>query len=634
MTPSVPSSRAAVALLALGIFALYAPSIRLEFIYDDHEVIGAQAAPRSLADVARIFGERHFYNLPYYRPVTRATLLLQKALHGDRPGPFHFFNAALAGAAAAAAFALLRAPAFGMSPGAAVLGAALFMAHPAASSCVYPAASGRETLMPALWMTLAAAAWLRGGTRGRAAAISAMLLALLSKEQAVVLPGILLAADLLRLSPDSPPLRRDAARSWIARHAPSAFLLAGYFAVRRALFGGTEMIPGDPLGPAKTALYAVQTAFAPPFGLVYEPPPSAYLVPIRLLPALAAFGALGALAAKRRFSLRTAAFWAIWFLFAMLPSANLLRQEAMYDERYVFLSILALAAPAAALASGSGRRGMAAGWIAVGLLAAISIRRSADFANDAVFHDRWLASNPSSINANVQMGRVHYDRGETAKAIGRYQKALEMAPDFPEALIGLQAALAAAGRKEEAFAILSRALELRPDDSDANYNMGVFLTERGDNAGARRRFEAALAVKPNNASAHFNLGVLARGEGRIEEAISRYRESIRWNPDFAPARYNLGNAMVEKGDLEAAAGCYREAVRIDPKFLAAHLNLGVAMAKLGRRDEAARAFGRALEIEPGNPQAVQYLTQTLREAAAPPAGSGPAAANAEPGPGG
>src|SRR5262249_60432659 len=85
---------------------------------------------------------------PYYRPASRATMVLQKGLHGNEPAPFHAFNVALVAAAALLLHALLRRPTLGLRPAAALLAAALFVAHPISSDCVYPISSGRETLPP------------------------------------------------------------------------------------------------------------------------------------------------------------------------------------------------------------------------------------------------------------------------------------------------------------------------------------------------------------------------------------------------------------------------------------------------------------------------------------------------------
>ena len=140
------------------------------FLYDDYEVILSNAPLSSVEDLGRILTERHFLSLPYYRPVVRSSLLLQRSIHGDEPGPFHLFNAGVAGLIAIIVYALLRLPVFGLRPRWAWLAAAVFALHPVASSCVYPIASGRETLLPALFVLLALFCFLKPGPWWRAGA--------------------------------------------------------------------------------------------------------------------------------------------------------------------------------------------------------------------------------------------------------------------------------------------------------------------------------------------------------------------------------------------------------------------------------------------------------------------------------
>ena len=276
-------SGARVALALLGVVsAVYLPSLWNGFVYDDHEVVVVQPRPEGPEDLARLFAEPHFRGLPYYRPVVRASLLAQKALHGDRPGLFHLGNALLAGAAAAAAFALLRAPALRIDRTPAALAAALFAVHPVASSAVYPIASGRETLLPAVLVLCAVAAWLRARRGSAAIAFAA---ALLAKEQAVVTPMLFVLADLCGISGEAPALRREAAREWVRRYAMPAALLLGYFALRRAVLEPGSLalaVLSDPIAPLLSFVFGVQVALAPFAALRYEPEVAGWLSPARI----------------------------------------------------------------------------------------------------------------------------------------------------------------------------------------------------------------------------------------------------------------------------------------------------------------------------------------------------------------
>ena len=170
--------------------------------------------------------------------------------------------------------------------------------------------------------------------------------ALFSKEQGVMTPFLFVLADLLGMSND-PPGR--SATAWARRYWPAALIAGVFFAIRVALFGGAEYVAGALSGPALSLLYAVESVFAPTLALVYEPTVSIWLSPLRLAFGVFAGAAIVFMVHRDWAGLkRQAWFWLGWFVLTLLPTANLLRQEARFDERYVFLAafaVFAIAAP-------------------------------------------------------------------------------------------------------------------------------------------------------------------------------------------------------------------------------------------------------------------------------------------------
>lgn len=636
--------------LALAVFLVYLPSARFEFIYDDHEVITAQRAPRNLRDVAQLFAERHFYNLPYYRPITRTTLLVQKSLHGENPAPFHLFNAALMSMNAALAFALLLRPQFGFVRRArgpddspvggngdaepsgggmfwALFGAALFALHPVASSCVYPVASGRETAMPAFWMLLATLLWLRGGRGATAAAWGLFACALLSKEQAVVLPAVFLAADLTGLSGTTGPPSANpaasrtagAARPLLLRYLPGVVLCLVYFMIRSALFGGSEFKSGGALGPVLSLIYAIRALLVPSVGLIYEPE-----FPIGFsMPQVVVAFALGAAIIVVFLRLVPGArglglFWGAWFVLVQLPTANIVEQEAKFDERYLFLGSLGLwftvAAAARALhgrvGTESAKRGLiVAASVLVVCCAAISVGRGASFKNDLSFHSRWFETNPGSVNANVHLGRLLGEQGRYEESMRHFRRALERFPDYPQAHGCLAVALKRQGRMEDALAHGRRALELKPDYAEAWFNHGAMLAETGAFAEATVCFERTIEFQPANAEALYNLGNMRRRAGRTDEAAALYVRALAAKPDFVEARFNLANALADAGDAEGSIRELEVLLRARPEFVQGWINLGAARATRGDLRGAAECFAEALRLEPDNATAAENLAR-------------------------
>ena len=577
----------AAAALFAATLALYAPAARLGFIYDDYELIVDAQAPQGAGELARVFAERHWPTLPYYRPIPRSSMLVQKAWHGDAPAPYHLLNALLAAALAAAVFALLARPCFGLPWPLAWLGAALFAAHPIVSSCVYPIASGRETLWPTLFEVVAVWAFLRAGRAAYVLALAATAGALLSKEHAVVLPAIFLFCDALRLSADAP----RAWGAWARRHAPVWALLVGYFAVRAAIFGrgggGLELaFLDDPAGPLWSLVFALQSALLPARELVYEPVLEVWLSAWRALASaalvLAAFAALLFRGGEWR---RRALFWAAWIALGLLPTANLLVQEAHFDERYVCFALPGFAALAvsalAPLWQRARTRAALAGALAlvVAAEAAVSVGRARFFASDDAFLAQWVATDPNRAQPRLSQAKLALRAGEAGRALAFAEQALERAPDLADAENTRGLAFDALDLKEQAEAAFRRAIALAPHSPLAHNNLGVLLLERGDFAAAADAFEAGLAADPRNANARINLAIARARGGDPAAAIAELERVLAEHPRHAAACFNLGVAYEQSGQKERARDAYRCALDSRPDYALARERLG----RLGAR---------------------------------------------------
>jgi Flp pilus assembly protein TadD len=81
----------------------------------------------------------------------------------------------------------------------------------------------------------------------------------------------------------------------------------------------------------------------------------------------------------------------------------------------------------------------------------------------------------------------------------QYAEALELKPDYPEALNGLGNVLLHAGRIPEAEAKFEQALELNPDYAEAHCNLGLVFVQTGRLPEAIAQFEIAQRLKPNDA---------------------------------------------------------------------------------------------------------------------------------------
>ncbi|HEU4430145.1 MAG TPA: tetratricopeptide repeat protein [Myxococcota bacterium] len=560
------AARAALAIAALTLL-LYGRALGYGFVYDDWLHVVDEPVPEQISQVARIFIEPMSPLVPYYRPIPRLLNVAQKWLHGAAPLPFHALNLALGFACAWALRSVLASPALGFGARAATLGALIFLVHPLASECIAPITSGRETLLPTLFTLLAIAAYFRATPRGRAAAVACFALGLLSKEQAIVLPALLVLADGLRIAPDPP----RGARAWLARYAPHVAVVVAYAALRALAIPADEgpklALLSHPAGPLLSLLYDVQTTFAPFFAVVYEPALAAWWSWPRL--AFAAVFASALLWLAFRADRRRALWLLALIALSLAPTANVLAQETAFAERWGFVALAGWAGLAAlALRDRFERSRIAwAAVVAAGLaFGGVSAVRAGAYRDEGSFLAQWRASSPTSRQAWISTGEAAERRGDFDTAIAAYRRVLALEPDTQLAHASLAVALGAQGNLAAAQRHAERAVALDPRDAESWSNLGGIRARRGDLAGAVADYEHALALRPDLANAHNNLALALRARGDLAGARVHLEAALARSPQFAAAHANLGDLLAAQGDRAGAERHLTRALALDPEL--------------------------------------------------------------------
>ena len=155
-------------------------------------------------------------------------------------------------------------------------------------------------------------------------------------------------------------------------------------------------------------------------------------------------------------------------------------------------------------------------------------------------------------NAWNNLGILATREGDTAKAIGYFEKALSLDQNHFVASENLGNAYRQQKRWEEARAMLNRAVTLKPEDAEANYSLGMVLAQSNDTAGAYEHLQKALQARPIYPEALNNLGILYLRTRRRDEAVAQFEQSIRVAPEFDQAYLNLARVYAIEGSVEKA----------------------------------------------------------------------------------
>ena len=211
------------------------------------------------------------------------------------------------------------------------------------------------------------------------------------------------------------------------------------------------------------------------------------------------------------------------------------------------------------------------------------------------------------------LGAINAEIGKFDRAIGCYQKAVRIRPDYAEAYNNMGVALKATDQIILAVESYEKAIVAKPEYAGAYNNLGNILADKGDAQAASDKYRQALAIDPNFASAHNNLGLMSQALDDHKSAILSFRNAIRLRPQFAEAHSNLGNTLQQLGRLDEAEASFNQAIALKPAYAAAHYNLGNVLRKLNKLNDAVGCYQIATSLNPDYFEAHCNLGITLGE---------------------
>jgi tetratricopeptide (TPR) repeat protein len=305
--------------------------------------------------------------------------------------------------------------------------------------------------------------------------------------------------------------------------------------------------------------------------------------------------------AKRQ---RLLSFCILWFFGNLAIESSFLPLELVFEHRlylpsmFVSLAIVALA-----------WRYIKQKWIRVVVFCIVTVlccgwtyERNKVWKDPLTLWSDCVAKSPEKARPHNNLGNALQAQDKLDEAISHFRRALQLKPDFVEALSNLGNALQLQGKLDEAISCYRQALLIDPHSAKAFNNLGSALQLQGELDEAIDYFRQALRNNPDSPKihyTHYNLAKALDSQGNTEEAISHYRHALRIKPDFAEACYNLGRIMQTQGNLDEAINYYHHALRFKPDFAEAHNNLGSIMQTQGRFDEAISHFRQALQLDSG-----------------------------------
>jgi|GEM_PF-1823056 len=197
------------------------------------------------------------------------------------------------------------------------------------------------------------------------------------------------------------------------------------------------------------------------------------------------------------------------------------------------------------------------------------------------------------------LGLAFQGAGELVHASVQFKLAVDLKPDYVDAVYHLGMAFHELGQWAEAEEAFRHLLKLKPDSPIAHFVFGNLLKDQGRFAEATVAYQSAIALKPDMFEAQANLALVMQKRGRPDEAVALFQQALTLAPGEAQLHYNLGNALQDAGCLEDAVASYRQALSLLPNLVGAHFNLAWSLERLGDAN-AFRHFWQAVVLDADN----------------------------------
>lgn len=601
-------------LLFCLILIVYVPSLSSGFIWDDDDYVTENSTLHSLGGLRQIWLEPEA--TPQYYPVVFTTFWIEHHLWGLNPAGYHLVNALLHAANAVGVWLILRR----LSVPGAWFAAALFGLHPVHVESVAWVTERKNLLsasfyLLALWQFLDwvedSRAEVDGADHGRHLGSYALgycffIGALLSKSVTCSLPAVLLLlrwwkAGRIRLREIGPLVPLFVVGAALAFN--TAWLERAHVGASGVAFSWT---PAERFLIAGRALWTYAITLAWPFDLCFiytrwTVQSAAWWAWVIALGAMAVPLVLAVL--QRRLSGALVAL--LCFGGTLLPALGFFNifpmRYAFVADHYQYLASLGLLTLVAAWWLRPQKQGkwnwrspspanLALGVRRIVAAAVLLGLACLTWQRESVFRDSWalwsqtLARNPTSMIANIQMGRLAARRKDFTAAEGYFRDGLRYRTDDLETHefeTNLAHSLSAQGRLDEAASQFHSALARKPDYPEALNGLANVLARQRNYVAAIELYRKSLAARPDNAIIRTNLANALAASGSSASAEREYQSVLESDPESVPARLGFALQLARTGSLQQAESQCLEILQLQPNHAGAARLL--ARIRLDRR---------------------------------------------------
>lgn len=243
--------------------------------------------------------------------------------------------------------------------------------------------------------------------------------------------------------------------------------------------------------------------------------------------------------------------------------------------------------------------------------------QSGQLAKPHLFQQNGIAMD-EHLKQLLSLGREHYHLREFDLAEAVLQQITAETDRFADVYDMLGVIAHSRGDFPGAEEMFGRAIELNPNYTEALLNLVVTLNDQGKYSEARRLYARvrALGADPSHpdpfavgkiANMHAQTAQAYQDAGMLADAVAELEKAVVLRPSFADLRTRLALLYRDTGDVARAKEQLQAAKAASPGYVQARVLLGVMLLTGGEREAAQAEFQAVLDTDPENKNAQMYL---------------------------
>ncbi|NQT23289.1 MAG: tetratricopeptide repeat protein [Candidatus Omnitrophica bacterium] len=561
-----------IVIIAVGI-AAYFNTFFNSFIWDDELLILRNEYIRSWSHLKDIFitDVHRFGNIRsnFYRPTQTLSYMIDYTFWKYNPMGYHISNALIHITNAVILYLLLFSivdhirriwpqQVSSSNKSIALTASLLWLIHPIHTQCT-SYISGRADLLCVTFILLAVYAYINA--KKRYLPIIFFLLALISKEPAIITPLLFLAYDAVATPRGKEGYKYS--RNAFRRYLPYIVIVIVFLIVRSSI-----RFPGAPFADAKVDLYSrlltsgraiiiLLGLLVWPFGLNMSRniPWELTLINAKVFASVAALFALFIYTVSIRRKEKVIFFGILWFFIAYIPMANIFPVNANVSEHWMYLPSIGFFLIVSYLIWDKLFKykylSFAVSASLVIFYGTLTVLRNFDWKNEVTFYEKTLKSTPNSARVHYNLGNAYGIKGTFEKAMEHYKIAIDLKPDYAEAYGNMGIIFFRRGELDRAIELFEKANYFKGDLVENHCNLAMAYEKKGLLDKARREFEITIELKPNHYLAYNGLGIVNARMGNYKEAEYYFSKTLEYNPSDESAKNNIKRIQELMKEQEA-----------------------------------------------------------------------------------